>query len=106
MDAGIKRKWLKALRSGKYKKGRSFLRKKDRYCCLGVLMDIVCPEQWRRAETEFEIYTVCSNGETDFPSKYQLKKIGLSFPYAEQLAKHNDRGWSFARIADKIERDL
>jgi len=39
MDPELKRKWIKALRSGKYKQGRGQLwRKSDNsYCCLGVL---------------------------------------------------------------------
>lgn len=41
MDAQLKRKWVKALRSGRYKQGDATLRdEKGRMCCLGVLMHI------------------------------------------------------------------
>ena len=41
MDKKIKTRWLKALRSGKYKQGKQTLRTKDgEYCCLGVLCDL------------------------------------------------------------------
>ena len=41
MDKAIAEKWVAALRSGKYKKGRGRLvDSKERYCCLGVLCDI------------------------------------------------------------------
>lgn len=43
MNAKIKRAWIRALRSGKYKQGRGFLRQGRRpfkYCCLGVLCDL------------------------------------------------------------------
>lgn len=36
---------VSALRSGKYKQGRSFLRLADDYCCLGVACD-VAGESW------------------------------------------------------------
>jgi hypothetical protein len=35
-----------------------------------------------------------------------LKEMGLDVAYAQELAELNDRGWSFERIANKIERDL
>lgn len=41
IDAKMKAKWLKALRSGEYKQGRELLKTKDgKYCCLGVLAEI------------------------------------------------------------------
>ena len=44
MNPKVKKKWLKALRSGKYKQGKERLREttegKQEYCCLGVLSDI------------------------------------------------------------------
>ena len=46
MDKTLKKKWLEALRSGEYKKGRRFLRKDGAYCCLGVLSDLMDPEGW------------------------------------------------------------
>jgi len=39
----VAQKWVKALRSGKYKQGRNRLRKKDRFCCLGVLCELERP---------------------------------------------------------------
>lgn len=34
-------KWVKALRSGKYEQGKSYLKKDNKYCCLGVLYDVL-----------------------------------------------------------------
>ena len=47
MDKMWKKKWVKALRSGKYEQctGRLHL-KGDGYCCLGVLCDIVGAGRW------------------------------------------------------------
>ena len=46
MNARIKRKWVTALRSGKYMQGRGFLKDEDGgYCCLGVLCDVFAKEK-------------------------------------------------------------
>lgn len=40
----MEKKLVAALRSGKYKQGRSYLRVGDRYCCLGVACDLMVQE--------------------------------------------------------------
>jgi len=40
MNQNIKKQWVEALRSGKYKQGRRWLRHTDLFCCLGVLCDL------------------------------------------------------------------
>jgi len=40
MKQEYKQPWIDALKSGKYKKGRNNLRRGDKFCCLGVLLDI------------------------------------------------------------------
>ena len=44
MKPEIKERWLIALRSGNYQQGKGQLKDGDRYCCLGVLCDIVKDE--------------------------------------------------------------
>lgn len=41
MDKKLARKWVDALRSGKYKQGRNSLVKDGKYCCLGVLCELL-----------------------------------------------------------------
>lgn len=46
MDANLKKKWLDALRSGEYEQGSdqlvmTFMDGQDKFCCLGVLADIM-----------------------------------------------------------------
>lgn len=36
----VKARWVEALRSGNFKKGKGSLKENDRYCCLGVLTEI------------------------------------------------------------------
>lgn len=40
MKKSIADKWVRALRSGKYKQGVWMLKSLDRFCCLGVLCEI------------------------------------------------------------------
>ncbi len=52
MELALKNKWIEALRSGEYLQGKGALReagrggKADKYCCLGVLIDIADAERW------------------------------------------------------------
>lgn len=41
MNKSVATKWVKALRSGKYKQGYKHLRRDNKYCCLGVLCEIM-----------------------------------------------------------------
>jgi hypothetical protein len=59
MNPEIKIKWLDALRSGKYPKGKGRLRKTKTdvnglenitYCCLGVLCDIIDNTRWNQKD--------------------------------------------------------
>jgi hypothetical protein len=47
MNPEVKSKWLEALRSGKYKQGQRRLRTADKFCCLGVLCDVLDSSKWR-----------------------------------------------------------
>jgi len=40
MKPKIRKLWVEALRSGRFKKGRGQLKIGDRYCCLGVLSEL------------------------------------------------------------------
>ena len=41
MNKELIKKWVAELRSGKYKQGKGLLRHNGRYCCLGVLGDVL-----------------------------------------------------------------
>jgi hypothetical protein len=111
----VKALWLAALRSGKFKQGKRRLRIGDQHCCLGVLCEIAVEEGIvERVQDSFtEMYAYRGKG-----SGYEESSI-LPFPVAEWaglgvnprageevLAALNDRGVTFAAIADIIERDL
>ncbi|HEV8263241.1 MAG TPA: hypothetical protein VGQ19_21085 [Burkholderiales bacterium] len=104
MDTEVKRKWIEALRSGRYQQTQKALRNDDGYCCLGVLCDLVDPAGWSpstiiRGEMNHD-------GETGMPSDKLTDSIDLEWGKAEALAELNDKGKSFAEIADYIERKL
>lgn len=40
--------WVAELRSGKYGQAKDYLREGDKYCCLGVLCNMVNPEGWTK----------------------------------------------------------
>ena len=97
MDPVLKKKWVAALRSGKYEQGKEALRNGDKYCCLGVLC---------------EIETGAKPNKVPFPSNARKERLGLTSKECETLAEFNDgdrpirKPWSFKRIATWIEKNL
>jgi len=71
MNPEVKEKWVAALRSGEYKKGRKYMRKGGRYCCLGVLTDLYCKETGKDFK---EMFTVV--GVVDYNTSYLPDDVG------------------------------
>ena len=113
------RKWVKALRSGKYKQGNGRLETEDGFCCLGVACKVFIPKSEQFTD---------SNGKLDgwFPSAQSnapewLKNINHDFegivdsPDAVNITKNKTRkhvtlpelndmyNFSFDEIADLLE---
>ena len=134
MNQEIKKKWLNALRSGDYKQGRDVLRRvgrdgEDRWCCLGVLCDIIDKKGWDKTP---------STNSTNTTAPTYLYKTGIGRQYHEaecsvpesvaklagidnvfvdcengdrtvraHLESMNDvKKYSFKKIADWIEENL
>ena len=96
MNAEIKRKWVEALRSGRYVQLQGgYIRdprpESNRHCCLGVLCEVA--------------YTAPQWGDTLILRKL-YPKVKLSRKAAQELAKMNDAGATFAELADHIEATL
>lgn len=103
MDEQIKKQWVEALRSGKYKQGREYLRTElskgtYNYCCLGVLCDIKDECIWN---SQYYNYPYM-----EFPCYTILDWAKLDSNTAQDLADMNDSGASFEEIADWIETNL
>ena len=97
MKSELKAKWLEALRSGKYEQAKGCLRKDDRYCCLGVLCDVVDPSGWELIGNTYKYL-----GYLSFLPP-EVANIG----YEDALVGMNDgKGKSFPEIADWIEANI
>ena len=114
------KKWVVALRSGKYKQGKGVLRnEKDEFCCLGVACDLYIKEfggdAWQRCSAGQGIYKFLADGADPIaflaPSvRDRLGLASLSGKYYMELGGSsliiiNDDGWSFKKIADLIESE-
>lgn len=111
MNQDIKKRWVEALRSGKYKQGKERLKSEQGFCCLGVLCDLAVHDgvgQWNG-----QCFTTDDKSvEYMPPQKIKdwsglrmgvplMTEIGLS-----QAHVLNDQGISFEKIADLIEEQL
>lgn len=98
MDKEFLKKWVEALRSGKYKQGQNCLRKGDTYCCLGVACDVINPDDW---EFDRGAWT-WNKGYLFMPSRF-----GMTHGFQTSLSKMNDEeGKNFDEIAMFIETHL
>lgn len=112
MNKRIKKLWIKALRGGKYKQARGFLRRNgdaERFCCLGVLCDLYRKEEggaW--SDHVFEANGLYSSSVLPEPVHVwadlddENPLLGRT-AYATGL---NDQGKNFNFIADRIEKYL
>ncbi|UQD69243.1 hypothetical protein JEY40_24825 [Bradyrhizobium japonicum] len=88
MDANLKAKWVEALRSGEYKQIPMELHDREGgYCCLGVLC------------------TVAQIDMDDTGPAYRVLER-ITGGYAPLVTLNDDKGKSFAEIADWIEANL
>ena len=116
-----KDKWVAALKSGNYEQGTGCLRNKDRFCCLGVLCDIINKElevgKWdNKYFNNNDHYVFRINDTIDhggLPLQIQeIAGIGSrsgSINYInkkyETLSYLNDKGSTFEQIAEIIEEN-
>jgi hypothetical protein len=87
------KKWISALRSGKYKQAHGALKGRDGYCCLGVLCVVagieIGPDEGYLSVPVQQLAGLAS-------------EVGC-IKGSQSLANLNDAGKSFAEIADIIE---
>lgn len=104
------RAWIKALRGGEYQQGTTYLRNlENRYCCLGVLCDIVNPTGWRQAETCYMMGVEGSLLPDNIRRKVYLVDSDGSDPTVPftALTYLNDiQRLDFNKIANRLEEGL
>jgi hypothetical protein len=111
MKADIKRRWIEALRSGKYEQTTRVLhRANDGFCCLGVLCDLLDPTRWGTPYTIIDKNSsILAQRWDSYASRIAPEKrieVGLDELAEDDLMCMNDNGRSFSEIADYIENEL
>lgn len=113
MPKADKARWIRALRSGKYKQGKSYLYctvedrerdpsvvRPDTYCCIGVdcVLQGAKLDQWSRTQRKVAI----PGGKYRRPG-LALREHMYHLPAYLMLADLNDCGATFNQIADVIK---
>jgi len=105
------KKWVKALRSGKYKQGRYCLRQDDEYCCLGVLCE-VAGLKGRKMPSALNdrYYRYGQECAITFLPDFVRKKVGMksgngTFGKNDLVCINDDSTSSFEEIANIIEQN-
>ncbi len=104
-----RRRWIDALRSGKYTQGRNRLKNNDNsFCCLGVACDISGLGEWKFIDLDTSPGFVSGDEElTATPPSSVWEQLGLPRQYESRIWHMNDGiGLSFAQIADFLEEQL
>lgn len=98
--------WLAALRSGDFQQGRRHLNHSHQFCCLGVACEL-----FKTPETVIDaghgVFIRYDDSSSTAPN-FVLDALGLRGSLGQgrtllSLATLNDRGTTFAQIADLIE---
>lgn len=106
MKKRIKAKWLKALLSGEYQQGISFLNRDGKFCCLGVLYDTLEGRRWVKESKESLARGAGSRGQTGLLDTKTRERCGLTITEQCELSTMNDSGKTFGQIAKHIEAKL
>jgi hypothetical protein len=129
MKKEIAKRWIKALRSGKYKQGQSFLKQYDtknqpRHCCLGVLCELYNESMKKNHKKTITVKTcddefslkhgyVRFGGKEDFLPTSVRKWAGMKSKDGKMdnesynsLADMNDFGKTFKTISNTIEKNI
>ena len=113
------KKWVAALRSGKYKQTKNVLHRtngQDKFCCLGVACDLFIKSGGKlsavRKKHDGSIPCISYAGKTGILPATVKKWLGLSGPEGEygkyedqSLTMLNDNGKTFKYIAKLIESE-
>lgn len=100
LPSNLKTKWLEALRSGQYKQGTGCLHGEDSYCCLGVFSKIQGRLDGAYDGIDGSGLLLSDNNPHNFLNAVEICEFG-GLPCS--LASINDKGATFAEIADIIE---
>jgi hypothetical protein len=116
MKAELANQWVEAMESGKYKQGKDKLKTDNGMCCLGVLLDILFPNDW---ESPIEVapeetkrgYTNTKNRRYQLSDDLYLSDdvcllVGLTQDQQRALSSINDRSDDYMRSIEWIKENL
>ena len=117
MNKEIKAKWIKALRSGKYRQTRGKLKSRNgAFCCLGVLCDIQGAKAVWQNDLDGGNYVFGGDKISMPPKPYwaevprdqldNLARRNDGYSWAGNPPSENFHKHSFSEIADYIEENL
>ena len=116
MNPWVKRKWVRALRSGEYRQANGSLVTgndviETRYCCLGVLLAECRPASIAISKSVWSEKTLyVPEGDTQPSVDYIADDLAILFDLdmesQKKLAEMNDNRKPFRVIADWIEENL
>ena len=111
-DNELRRRWVAALRGGKYDQTRRELRHNrtsanDSFCCLGVLCDVFDPEGWDTINGEsYGALLGEGIGSSSHPPPEVMAEAGLSQTEVSTLIFMNDdEEMAFDEIADAVDKE-
>lgn len=97
IDPDLKRKWVSALRSGRYTQVSHKLRHGDSFCCIGVLCDILPNREW-----SITGQVTLASGETG----YEFAPVTLLGQFTQNELSRLNLVYDFSTIATWIEANL
>ena len=103
MDIELKAKWLKALASDKFKKGKGVLNRDGMFCCLGVLCEVLELPKHKDLDgygVSYEYRGLRMGGTL---SSQMLTDVGITFAIQSELIFINDSTEDFKQVINAIE---
>jgi len=107
------KRWVEALRSGKYKQGKRALATECdgsvRHCCLGVLCELAVADGVIAPPTLNSGRRVYDTEEAYLPPAVRVwcgVQSRTAIIYGKSLAELNDSGITFGEISDAIEQNM
>ena len=97
-----RKKWVEALRSGKYEQTKGTLKTEDKFCCLGVACDISGLAGWTDDDLYMRRLSYLPIDVADWlglEDREGAFRIGNELVYLSAL---NDKGYTFEMIANII----
>ena len=103
----LKKRWVDALRSGKYTQANTYLKSDKGLCCLGVLCEIQDSKAWRDSNIPHHVEKGVQSHNDDYSGNESDPTVALqrlTYNQREQLVNMNDEEHKdFIEIADYIE---